>query len=241
MGRATVTVPETAPDQGAADPGEADAPPATQATGAGTSEAPAEAGARTSAGAAADAGPFYDPSYRDRLVALVAGVLGEHGPLREDRLVRRVARLHGFRRAGRGIRERVLGALPPGCVRTRDGAGGFVRPPGADPAAWDRLRDSPPGSALDPAEPPLQELAALARRHLGHAEHDEAVPPAMRDACGPQRLRDAAERAAWRRSRRRGAGRVKRDPARGSGRLMTAGGGAAPASGPPRAAPCRIG
>ncbi len=69
------------------------------------------------------AGLFYDPAYRTCLGALVAGLLRLQGPLREDRLVQAVARLHGFGRAGREIRDRVMAMLPETSIVTTEDIG----------------------------------------------------------------------------------------------------------------------
>ena len=135
---------------------------------------------------------FYEPFYRERLGALVAGLLREQGPLREDRLVQAVARLHGFSRAGREIRDRVMAALPDTSAVTTEDIGRFIWPPGIDPAAWDMFRAPSSGRIADPAEMPLRELIVLARRCMSTGLSDEDTLVAMRDACGLQRLRETS-------------------------------------------------
>lgn len=135
---------------------------------------------------------FYDPVYRDRLGALVAGLLREQGPLREDRLVQAVARLHGFGRAGREIRDRVMAVLPDTSAVTTEDIGRFIWPPGIDPASWDTFRAPASGRAADPAEMPLPELVVLAKHCMAPGMAEEAILTAMRDACGLQRLRETA-------------------------------------------------
>ncbi|MFA5976600.1 MAG: DUF3320 domain-containing protein [Elusimicrobiota bacterium] len=51
---------------------------------------------------------FYDPSYGTTLATLIQRVLHQEAPILDTLLVQRVARAHGFQRAGRLIRERVL-------------------------------------------------------------------------------------------------------------------------------------
>ena len=135
---------------------------------------------------------FYDPAYRDRLGALIVELLRKQGPLREDRLVQAVARLHGFGRAGREIRDRVMATLPGSSTVTTEEIGRFVWPPGINPASWNIFRTPANGRAVDPAEMPLPELVALARRCMGPDMADEAILTTMRDACGLQRLRETA-------------------------------------------------
>jgi hypothetical protein len=146
----------------------------------------------TGPGPATDPGLFYDPIYRDRLGALVADLLRKQGPLREDRLVQAVARLHGFGRTGREIRDRVMAVLPDTSTVTTEDIGRFVWPPGIDPASWDLFRAPAAGRPSDPAEMPLPELVVLARRCMVPGMAEEAILTAMRDACGLQRLRETA-------------------------------------------------
>jgi very-short-patch-repair endonuclease len=51
---------------------------------------------------------FYDPCYDTALIALIAQVLTAESPITEALLVQRIARAHGFQRAGRIIRDRVM-------------------------------------------------------------------------------------------------------------------------------------
>lgn len=55
-----------------------------------------------------DAEKFYIPEYDETLKALIAEVVNGESPLLDTTLVQRVARAHGFNRAGRLIRERVM-------------------------------------------------------------------------------------------------------------------------------------
>lgn len=58
--------------------------------------------------AAIDPSAFYDPSYNGTLDALIGQVLENEAPISETLLVQRIARAHGFQRAGRLIRDRVM-------------------------------------------------------------------------------------------------------------------------------------
>ena len=51
---------------------------------------------------------FHSDEYSQRLSAMIDHVIDSEGPIHQDVLVRRVARHHGFGRAGRQIRERVI-------------------------------------------------------------------------------------------------------------------------------------
>jgi len=135
---------------------------------------------------------FYDPDYRAELAVIVARMLAEQGPVREDRLVQAVARLHGFKRSGREIRDRVISVVPETSAVTTDEAGRFIWPPDLDPATWDRFRAPAPGKMSDPMDVPLVELTVLAQQFLGRGLSDEGVILAMRDACGLRRLGETA-------------------------------------------------
>ncbi len=138
----------------------------------------------------ADPTLFYEPSYRQRLGDLTTALLTDSGPMREDRLVQAVARLHGFGRTGREIKDRVIAALPVSCAITDEEVGRFVWPPGTDPAGWDTFRTPTPGQVTDPNDLPMSELIALAKRYVTTGLPDEAILTAMRNACGLQRMRE---------------------------------------------------
>ncbi len=55
-----------------------------------------------------EASRFYDPDYNPTLAAMIAHVLAEEAPIIETQLVQRIARAHGFKRAGPIIRDRVM-------------------------------------------------------------------------------------------------------------------------------------
>jgi very-short-patch-repair endonuclease len=141
---------------------------------------------------AADPALFYDDDYRTPLAVMVVAELAKSGPLRLDRLVQRIARAHGFQRAGREIQERVTASIPGNCARTRDNGGTFVWPADIKPSEWATFRHVRGGETRDPSEIPIEELVALARTTL-QGRHDEAsIFIAMRDACGLSKLREAS-------------------------------------------------
>jgi very-short-patch-repair endonuclease len=55
-----------------------------------------------------DPNAFYTPEYEARLSVMINHVIDTEGPIHEDVLVRRIARHHGFQRAGRQINEVVI-------------------------------------------------------------------------------------------------------------------------------------
>jgi hypothetical protein len=142
--------------------------------------------------ASLDPGLFHDPGYRPQISALIMAILTAYGPLREDRLAQRVARAHGFQRTGAQIWKVVAAARPKSCRVTHEAETTFVWPPDVAPDNWSVFRDPEHGQHRDPAETPIQELAALARRVLHQASSDDEALVMMRDACGLEKLREAA-------------------------------------------------
>jgi very-short-patch-repair endonuclease len=108
---------------------------------------------------------FHDPLYRARLRQMVAHVIAAEGPIYDDVLVRRIARLHGFARAGGRIRETVLGCVNNRLRRDIEDDRIVFWPEGANIGLPIPFRRSADG-ARDHGEVPLTELASLARPML---------------------------------------------------------------------------
>ena len=68
---------------------------------------------------------FHSDEYSRRLSAMIDHVIDSEGPIHQDVLVHRVARYHGFRRAGRQIRERVIEIAKRRRGRTTENVGLF--------------------------------------------------------------------------------------------------------------------
>ena len=91
---------------------------------------------------------FYEASYNNVLTALIGHVLASEAPISETLLVQRIARVHGFQRAGRIIRDRVMRfAEPLHFVQEEDTGGRFVWTDAAAPATWHSAR--PPAREED--------------------------------------------------------------------------------------------
>lgn len=78
-----------------------------------------------------DSERFYDDEYKVRLRAMLDYVIDTEGPIHEDVLVRRIARHHGFRRAGRKIKDVVISLANQRRGKTRERVGIFFWPKGA--------------------------------------------------------------------------------------------------------------
>lgn len=88
-----------------------------------------------------DPAVFYDPLYDASLTTLVGHVLNAEAPIAENLLVQRIARAHGFQRAGRIIRDRIM-ALVERLHYVEAEAGGrrFVWIDATTRASWNRAR-----------------------------------------------------------------------------------------------------
>jgi hypothetical protein len=135
---------------------------------------------------------FYDDDYRSTIAEMISLELAASGPLRQDKLVQRIARLHGYQRSGREIQERVSAAIPRRCRRAQDAAGVFIWPPDVDPSSCKSFRHPAPGEVRDPAETAMEELVVLARMCMDSHSDESAALIAMRDACGLSKLREGS-------------------------------------------------
>lgn len=92
-------------------------------------------------GEALDPGLFYEAAYDGILARLIGHVLADEIAASDQSLVRRVARAHGFDRAGRVIQERVMGlAGRHHHVVPEDGGHRFIWLDAASATSWDTLR-----------------------------------------------------------------------------------------------------
>lgn len=137
---------------------------------------------------------FHDRDYDSVLSALIRKVLKDEAPILDEALVKRLARAHGFKRAGRRIRDRVIRtARRGGYYFQRDpdvGYGAFVWSSPDDVSRWKVYRV--PGSATDTRfaeEIPREELRAAARTASGE---DTALEVAR--IFGIRRLSNSARR-----------------------------------------------
>jgi very-short-patch-repair endonuclease len=112
---------------------------------------------------------FYVSGYDNTLRALIHAVLECEAPMLDTLLVQRIARFHGFQRAGRLIRERVLDLAAQHHHFVPDGADGtFVWLGADDVPVWNMYRE-PTGVADGRSieEIAMQELHSAARAAKG--------------------------------------------------------------------------
>ncbi len=84
--------------------------------------------------ATANQGRFFDVDYSETLRSMALTVIAAQGPVRDDALVREVARAHGFAGTGHRIKQRVLELLS-GVTCTTESVGTFYWPESAIPTS----------------------------------------------------------------------------------------------------------
>jgi hypothetical protein len=133
---------------------------------------------------------FLDDAYRPTLARMIAHVIEIEGPVKDEVLVRRIARAHGFQRAGSRIRDHVLGLVPRGYGRSREGSAVFFWPKGVEPGRCERFRRPNGDEARGVDEIALAELAALAREVAEAVDDRDSLLVAMARAIGLRRLHE---------------------------------------------------
>ena len=111
---------------------------------------------------------FYDPLYDTALAGLISHVLAAEAPIAETVLVQRIARAHGFQRAGRVIRDRVMALVQRRhLIEEEAGGGRFVWTDAVSQSTWNRARL--PASDDDIRQ--IEEIA-LAELRAARSGHD---------------------------------------------------------------------
>lgn len=136
---------------------------------------------------------FFDDGYATRLQKMIVAVLETCAPIREDVLVREIARAHGFGRSGARIKERVLRLLPPLTI-SEEPVGNFLWLESAV-APYIPFRYPATGSARRPIdEIPLPELIGLVRENPVLAASDDPALALAREIGLGRLARGARER-----------------------------------------------
>ncbi|MCP3734664.1 DUF3320 domain-containing protein [Sphingomonas sp. RP10(2022)] len=140
---------------------------------------------------------FHEPAYATTLREMIGRVMAAEAPIRDDLLVERIARAHGFRRSGRAIRDRVM-TLARAATHPEHEAGGatFLWPDRLAPGAWDRPRYPATSDDVRSLEDiALPELTAALRACTGEdpaADAARALGVRRLSGVGRDRLRRAA-------------------------------------------------
>lgn len=105
-------------------------------------------------------GLFHEAEYTPTLRAMIAKVIEQEAPIRDDLLVERVARAHGIGRSGRLVRERVLSIARRSIHLQREDTGStFAWPDEGAPDRWKNFRA--PASTAD-----IRQIEEIAREEL---------------------------------------------------------------------------
>ena len=140
-----------------------------------------------------DANEFFSGACDDAVQSIIDRIVSAEGPVRDDVLVKRVVRVHGFKRTGRKLRDRVLDLASSRFGMTSDSGGVFFWPDGALPEQW-RLFRAPisEDDFRSASEICFEELAVLARRILTEGAEDPAREMAL--AIGLSRIDSGTRR-----------------------------------------------
>jgi very-short-patch-repair endonuclease len=138
-----------------------------------------------------DPSRFHEPDYDQTLTDLIAHTIKYEAPILDTILVQRIARAHGFQRAGRLIRERVLELVKRHHHIRPDPEGSrFIWRDHKAPSDWIHCRlPTPDGPVRQIEEIALEELTAAAR---GKSADD--LPSEIAQLFGVRRLSASARK-----------------------------------------------
>lgn len=138
-----------------------------------------------------DTSRFFERSYDSELSTMIAGIVETEGPILDEALARRIARLHGWQRTGARITERVTLLAGRNFEKTKEDVGKFFWPRSLEAGQLVRFR---PGMDRSIDEICIQELVSLATHTLEKGRAGEEAIIAMAKAVGLQRLRVPSRR-----------------------------------------------
>jgi hypothetical protein len=151
-----------------------------------------------------DASRFFEPSYDAELTQMITGIVESEGPILDELLTRRIARLHGWQRTGTRISERVARIASKACRKTNEEPVGVF----FWPRSMETGRPIPfrPGLERGVDEICMPELVSLALDVIAAGHAGEGAVAVMARAIGLQRLRATSRprlESAIRRAQRR--------------------------------------
>lgn len=138
-----------------------------------------------------DADGFYELSYASVIEKMIDAVIEVEGPIRDDLLVRRIARAHGFRRAGRRIRGRVVKLARRRARRTDEEVGAFFWAKSAPPEEWRWFRTTQSSEGRPVEDIAIEELRVLAGEVRAQGYGGEGALREMAFRCGIRRVSSA--------------------------------------------------
>ncbi|MEK7391108.1 MAG: DUF3320 domain-containing protein, partial [Fibrobacterota bacterium] len=131
---------------------------------------------------------FYTPQYETFLATMIATILDAEAPIRDEVLIRKIARAHGFQRAGAKIVETItsIALLNHGTTTEEIGTFFWVNKSDADfPIAFRKPSET---SFRSIPEIAIQELTSLARATLDLGKLGDAAIATMSREIGVQKL-----------------------------------------------------
>ncbi|MDR0996872.1 MAG: DUF3320 domain-containing protein [Zoogloeaceae bacterium] len=142
---------------------------------------------------AANPDAFFEPHYDATLKEMMAQIVQGEAPIKDEALAERIARLHGWKRTGSRIKERVFALARPLFPTSTEEVGQFFWQPDADTTHCDVFRRPPRPDAIRPVDAiALPELMALAREAQAQGMPDEESALSwMKQAIGIHQIRSA--------------------------------------------------
>lgn len=144
------------------------------------------------AGVEFDKDAFFDLTYDARLLGMIEHVVSAEGPVLDEVLARRIARLHGWGRTGARIQDRVVRLALQHYESEADDIGTFFWPKGVGVAERVQFRRPAEGTARSADEISLAELRALAFEMTEKGHDVESGVPAMAREIGLRKLSAAS-------------------------------------------------
>lgn len=133
---------------------------------------------------------FFEAAYTSTLLKLIDQVIVQEGPVKDEVLIRRIARVHGFQRAGSRIRSHLLALIPSAVGKTREGDAVYFWPSASSPGQLVPFR-RPGEDPRGPDEISIFELGGLAETLLKSGARPETIETRMARALGLQSLRES--------------------------------------------------
>ncbi|WP_459931932.1 DUF3320 domain-containing protein [Fundidesulfovibrio butyratiphilus] len=133
---------------------------------------------------------FHDLDYTSELKEMVSALIASEGPIREDLLVRKIARAHGLKHSGERIKNRVLALVSRTSPKSHEESMVFYWPEECEPSSCTTCRLPGPGEETRSVDSiAIQELVVLARQVLSEGVQPEEAHVLMGARLGLKRLR----------------------------------------------------
>jgi REase_MTES_1575/Protein of unknown function (DUF3320) len=132
---------------------------------------------------------FYEPAYKAIIGRMTSYIIEIEGPVYDDVIITRIARVHGFQRTGSSIQKLVLSAIDRRFPRTTEDGRDVFWCAGAQTGAPVSFRKSA-SDVRSHNDIPIPELASLALPFVRIRMDDEQVLRKMAEHFGLGRLRE---------------------------------------------------